>query len=53
MDSVFEIEGMTPVDESAIADFVRAMKEEVIPEIVRVMEERQRLAATSRHWIIR
>ncbi len=48
---VFEvIEGLTPVDPNALADFQRAMNEEVIPEIVRVVEERRMLAAESRHW---
>ena len=45
-----QIEGLTPVDEAALADFKRAMTDEVIPEIVRVVEERRMLAAKSRHW---
>ncbi|HXJ10982.1 MAG TPA: hypothetical protein VNH19_01815 [Candidatus Limnocylindrales bacterium] len=49
--SVLElVEGVTPVDPNALADFVREMREEVIPEIVRVVEERRMLAAESRHW---
>jgi len=44
------IEGLTPVDPNALADFERAMNEEVIPEIVKAVEERRMLAAESRHW---
>jgi hypothetical protein len=48
---VFEmIEGLTPVDPNALAEFQRAMTDEVIPEIVKVVEERRMLAAESRHW---
>jgi len=48
---VFEaIEGLTPVDPTALADFQRAMNDEVIPEIVKVVQERRMLAAESRHW---
>lgn len=49
--SVFDdVEGLTPIDPNAFADFKRAMTEEVIPEIVRVVEERRLAAAESRHW---
>jgi hypothetical protein len=49
--SVFDlIEGFTPVDPGALADFKQTMNQEVIPEIVRVVEERRLLAAESRHW---
>jgi hypothetical protein len=44
------VEGLTPVDAAALEDFKRAMTDEVIPEIVRVVEERRLLAAKSRHW---
>jgi hypothetical protein len=48
---IFEvIEGLTPIDPKNLADFQRAMNEEVIPEIVKVVEERRMLAAESRHW---
>jgi hypothetical protein len=48
---VFDIiEGLQPVDEAALAEFSRAMHEEVIPEIVKVVEERRLAAAESRHW---
>jgi hypothetical protein len=43
------IEGLTPVDPKALEDFVNAMREEVIPEIVKVMDERLTLAAKTRH----
>jgi hypothetical protein len=44
-----QIEGLIPVDQNALEDFKREMTENVIPEIVQVMEERQMLAAESRH----
>jgi hypothetical protein len=44
-----QIEGLMPVDQNALEDFKREMTENVIPEIVQVMEERQMLAAESRH----
>jgi hypothetical protein len=48
---VFEsIEGLNPINPDALADFQRAMNEEVIPEIVKAVEERKMLAAESRHW---
>jgi hypothetical protein len=48
---VFEaIEGLTPVDPNALAEFQRTMNGEVIPEIVKVVEERRMLSAESRHW---
>lgn len=42
------IEGLTPVDPDILAAFKHAMTEEVIPEIVKVVEERRMLAAESR-----
>jgi hypothetical protein len=49
--SVFDlIEGLTSVDPKALADFKQEMTQEVIPEIVKVVEERRMLAAESRHW---
>lgn len=49
--NVFDvIEGLKPVDQNALADYKRAMTDEVIPEIVRVVEERRMLAAESRRW---
>lgn len=44
------IEGFEAVDPEALADFKRAMTDEVIPEIVEVVEERRLAAAESRHW---
>ncbi|MRR50428.1 MAG: hypothetical protein EG825_05865 [Rhodocyclaceae bacterium] len=44
------IDGLTPVSPDTFADFKRAMDQEVIPEIVRVVEERRLAAAESRHW---
>ena len=43
MDIFDEIEGLQPVDPAVLEPFLRAMREEVIPEIVRTMEERERL----------
>ncbi len=39
---------LTPVDPKALVDFKREMTDEVIPEILRVVEERRVLAAESR-----
>lgn len=48
--SIFDlVEGMTVVDPKDLADFRRAMAEEVIPEIVKVVEERRVAAAESCH----
>lgn len=47
--NVFDlIEGLKPVDPNALADFERVMTEEVIPEIVRVVEQRRLFVAESR-----
>ena len=40
------------VDPQQLAEFKRVMTEEVIPEIVKAVEERYRLAAESREWQI-
>lgn len=49
--SVFEkIDGLTAVDPDQLEEFKRAMNEEVIPEIVRTVEERRLRAAESRLW---
>lgn len=42
------IKGLTPVDPKVLEDFKREMTDEVIPEILRVVEERRILAAESR-----
>lgn len=47
------IEGMAPANPealAALADFQRAMSEEVIPKVVEVVEERRLAAAESRNW---
>jgi len=43
-----EIKELKLVDPKALEDFKRTMTDEVIPEIVRVVEERRVLAAVSR-----
>jgi hypothetical protein len=49
-DSIFDlIEGLTPVDPRQLEDFEKAMNDDVIPEIVRVVEERRLLAVESRN----
>jgi hypothetical protein len=45
-----QIDGLKPVDPKAIAAYLRAMTQEVIPEIVKVIEERRLLASESRNW---
>lgn len=48
-ETVFDqIEGLTPVDPTALVDFEREMTDKVIPEIVEVVEERRLLAEESR-----
>jgi hypothetical protein len=48
---VFElIDGLKTVDPRALDDFKQAMTEEVIPEIVKVVDQRRLSAAESRHW---
>jgi hypothetical protein len=49
--NVFDlIEGLTPVDPSAFEDFRREMTTEIIPQIVKIVEERRLLAAKSTNW---
>jgi len=49
--SVFDkIEGLTEVDPNQLVEFRRAMIEEVIPEIMRIVETRRLRAAESRQW---
>ena len=45
-----KIEGLTQVDPQRFQDFKRLMNDEVIPEIVKVVEERRLRAAESRQW---
>jgi hypothetical protein len=44
------VEGLTVIDPNALAEFKQEMTEAVIPEIVKIVEERRVLAAESRHW---
>lgn len=49
--SVFDlIDGLQPVNPNALAEFARVMTDDVIPEIVRVVDERRLRAAESRLW---
>ena len=43
-----QIDGLKPVDPAALEHFKQAMTENVIPEIVKVVEQRRVLAADSR-----
>lgn len=48
---VFElVAGLSEVNPQHLSDFKKAMTEKVIPEIVKVVEERRLSAAESRHW---
>jgi len=42
------VEGLKPVDASALAEYEREMTEEAIPEIIKDVEKRRMLAAESR-----
>lgn len=44
------IDGLKPVDPHSLREFEQAMDEEVIPDIVKAVEERRMLAAKSRRW---
>ncbi len=47
--SVFDlVEDMKPVDQSVLAQYERKMTDEVIPDIVRTVEQRRLFAAASR-----
>ncbi|ALA61211.1 hypothetical protein NITMOv2_4843 [Nitrospira moscoviensis] len=48
--NVYGIDGLKPVEASAVERIERGMTEEVIPEIIRIVEERRTLAAESRLW---
>jgi len=43
---------LTPAQTAALWEFERTMRDEVIPEIERVLRRRARLAQESRQWII-
>jgi hypothetical protein len=42
------VEGLKPVDSSALAEYEREMADEAIPEIIKDVEKRRMLAAESR-----
>jgi hypothetical protein len=44
--------GLEPVDPKLLEEYERAMREEIIPEIERVMRMRAEAAQKSRQWII-
>jgi hypothetical protein len=48
--SLQKIEGVQEIDPQRLQEFTRLMTEEVIPEIVKVVEERRLRAAESRQW---
>lgn len=43
------LKGVTPIDYKMLEGFKREMTEKVVPEIVKIVEERQLLAQQSRH----
>ena len=42
--------GLVPVDPNVLQDFLKEMNEQVIPDILKVVEERRLLAAESWQW---
>ncbi|MDA8230649.1 MAG: hypothetical protein M0006_04840 [Magnetospirillum sp.] len=44
------LQGLAPVDAGLLQDFLKEMDEQVIPDIVKVVEERRLEAAESRQW---
>jgi len=42
------VEGLKPVDPKKLAEFERTMKDEVVPDIVKVVEKRRLFAAESK-----
>ena len=49
---MLDIPGLEPVDPKLLEEFERAMKEEVIPNIVETVARREQLANESRRWFI-
>jgi hypothetical protein len=47
------IDGLKPVDPAALEPFARTMTEKVIPEIVKMVEQRRELAAKSRRRVLK
>jgi hypothetical protein len=43
---------LTAEEERAVLEFQRTMREEVIPEIERVLRMRAERAQESRHWLV-
>jgi hypothetical protein len=41
---------LTETDLAAVANYVREMTDTVIPEIIKVVEERRKMATLSRQW---
>lgn len=44
------VEGLKSIDPNQLEEFKHAMAEDVIPEIVKIVEERRLLAASNRNW---
>ena len=44
------LRGLAPVDAKLVQEFLKEMDEHVIPDIVKVVEERRLQAAESRQW---
>ena len=44
------LQGLAPVDAKLLQEFLKEMDENVIPDIVKVVEERRLQAAESRQW---
>ncbi|WOH52736.1 MULTISPECIES: hypothetical protein [Bradyrhizobium] len=44
------LQGLAPVDAKLVQEFLKEMDEHVIPDIVKVVEERRLQAAESRQW---
>jgi hypothetical protein len=44
------LQGLAPVDAKLVQEFLKEMNEHVIPDIVKVVEERRLQAAESRQW---
>jgi len=49
-DSFDAIDGLCAVNPESFREFEQAMRDEVIPEIVEVIQKRRLLAAKSRRW---
>ena len=48
-EDVFQlVDGLKPVDPKTLAEYERTMKDEVVPAIVKVVEQRRLFAAESR-----